>query len=119
MNIYQQQILDNYHNPVNFGKPTSYTHTSKKQNLSCGDEIEIYLTIQDGKVVDMHYEAEGCAISVASASLLSQYIVGKTLEEVKKMGIEEIKEILGIELTPSRNKCALLALQAVQASITQ
>ncbi len=117
MNIYQQQILDNYHNPVNFGKPKEYTHTSKKQNLSCGDEIEIYLTIKDGKVTDMHYEAEGCAISVASASLLSQYIQGKGIEEIRKMGIEEIKEILGIELTPSRNKCALLALEAVKRSL--
>ncbi len=117
MNIYQQQILDNYHNPVNFGKPSKHTSSSKKQNLSCGDEIEVYLTIEDGKISSMNFEGEGCAICIASASLLSQYLPGKKIDEIKSMGIEEIKKILGIELTPSRNKCALLSLEAVKSAI--
>lgn len=114
MNIYQQQILEHYHHPQNSGKPANYTHTLKLENLSCGDEITIYLTIENNTIADIHYEASGCAISVASASMLSEDLKGKNLEEVNKLSVEDVLKLLGIELTTSRLKCADLPLQAIQ-----
>lgn len=114
MNIYQQQILDHYHHPRNSGKPESYTNSAKLQNLSCGDEIEVYLDIKDGKVTAVHYEASGCAISIASASILSEELIGKSVAELTVLDAEFITDLLGIELTTSRLKCAHMALQAIQ-----
>ena len=114
MNIYQQQILENYRNPYHGQKPDSFTHTFELKNLSCGDEIQVFLTIEENIVETVHFEARGCAISIASASLLAQSLEGKTLNEVREMSEEELYEILGLELTPNRQKCALLSLQAIQ-----
>lgn len=117
MNIYQQQILEHYHTPHNSGKPSSYTHTLKLENLSCGDEITVYLTIENEIITEINYEASGCAISVASASMLSDELKGKNLTEVQKMSVEDVTSLLGIELTTSRLKCAHLPLQAIQKAV--
>lgn len=116
MNIYQQQILDNYHNPYHHTRPAQFTHSLKLSNLSCGDEVEVFLDVQNGIINSIHYQAEGCAISIASASLLAQELEGKTLTEIQALTEKELMEILGIELTPTRQKCALLPLEAIQKS---
>jgi nitrogen fixation NifU-like protein len=116
MNIYQEIILDNYHHPQNSGKPAEFTHSAKIENPTCGDEIEVFLKVADGAVQQMQYLAHGCAISVASASLLSQEIVGKPLAEVKLLSEDFILKLLGIELTPTRINCAMLAINAVKAA---
>lgn len=114
MNIYQQQILDNFHNPYHSGRPEQFTNSFKLSNLSCGDEIEVFLNITEGKVTDIHYEARGCAISIASASLLAQSLEGKGIDELRDMPEADLLALVGIELTPNRKKCALLPLQALQ-----
>lgn len=118
MNIYQQQILEHYHRPHNSGKPGTYTHIMKLENLSCGDEITVYLTVKNDVIAEVNYEASGCAISVASASMLSDELKGKQIAEVAAMTVENVTEILGIQLTTSRLKCADLPLQAIQKAVT-
>jgi nitrogen fixation NifU-like protein len=117
MNIYQQNILDNYHHPQNSGKPEHYTHSFKLQNLSCGDEVEVFVNLENGIIKDVHHVSEGCAISIASSSILSEELKGKTIDEVAKLTPEYMLELLGIELTTSRLKCAHLPLQAVQKAL--
>lgn len=114
MNIYQQQILDHYQNPKYYGKPRQFTHSFRLQNLSCGDEIEVYLTIDSGKITAINYVAEGCAISIASADMHAQNLVNKTVNEIARLSWEDAVKLIGVELTASRTKCAHLALEAIQ-----
>lgn len=117
MNIYQQQILEHYHQPQNSGKPGDYTHTLRLENLSCGDEITVYLTVKNETITDIHYEASGCAISVASASMLSEDLKGKSIPDIQALSVGDVLKLLGIELTTSRLKCADLPLQAIQKAV--
>lgn len=117
MNIYQEIILDNYHHPQNSGKPAQFTHTAKFQNPTCGDEIEVFLSVENDVIVEVHYLAEGCAISIASASLLSQQLPGTTLSQLELLSEDFMLKLLGIELTTSRINCAVLSLSAVKAAV--
>ncbi len=117
MNIYQQDILDHYHNPRNSKRLEDFDYSAKLENLSCGDEVEYFLKLEDGKVSSVGYTAEGCAISIASASKLSEELIGKSLEEILQLDIEFMFDLLGIELTVSRQKCAKLSLEAVKSAI--
>lgn len=116
-NIYQENILFHYKNPKNTEKLDEHTHASKIANYTCGDEIELELKIEDGIVTEIGHQTNGCAISIAGASILSEYIKGKTLKEIQKMGKEELLDLLGIELSPSRLKCALLGFEALKEAI--
>lgn len=118
MNIYQQQILDHYHNPRHFQKLDDFTHTFKLQNLSCGDEVEIYLKVDKNKITDASFQGEGCAISIASASLLTDYLIGQTIAAVKSLSVDKVLELLGIQLTTSRLRCAVLPLEAAQKALS-
>ena len=115
--IYQENILDHYKNPRNFGKIKNASVHHHEYNPLCGDEIELFLVIKDKKVVDVKFNGKGCAISQASASLLSEEIKGKSIDELKKMTKENILELLGITLSPLRLKCALLSLDTLKNSI--
>lgn len=116
MNLYQQQILDHYHHPRHGTKPVQYSHTLRLENLSCGDLITVYLNIAAGVIADIGFEAEGCAISIAAASMLSEQLLGKDLQHLKSLTSDDIISLLGIQLTPSRIKCATLALEAMQSA---
>ncbi len=107
--IYKEYILDLYRNPKNKKKIEHPTHVSTKRNASCGDELTVYLVITDGIVTDVGFDGIGCAISQASASLLTEHIKGKSLEEVRKLTEEDVLKLLGIEIGITRTKCALLA----------
>lgn len=115
--LYRQQIIDNYKNPKNVGKIDPADISGKKYNYSCGDEIEIYAKISEGKVEDFKYEVRGCAISIAGASLLSQELKGMTIQEVQELKGEFVEELMGTKFTSSRIKCAMLALDALKESI--
>lgn len=116
MNIYQQQILDHYKNPRNFGKPDSCDYEAQATNISCGDEVHVYLTGKEN-LQDMHFEGEGCSICLATASLLTEAFAGMSHQEILDFSEEDLMEILGIELTTSRRKCALLSLAAVKSAL--
>jgi len=116
--LYREEILQHYQHPRNAGKPATFTHTAKKDNPFCGDEIEVFLMIDNGVIKDIHFEAKGCAISIASASMLSEMVMGCKVERVKKLQTNDILTLLKIEPTPTRLKCALLPLEAIQLALT-
>jgi nitrogen fixation protein NifU and related proteins len=115
--FYREFILDHYKNPHNFGELADATHRYHDTNPLCGDEITMYLKIGAGdRVDDVAFEGKGCAISVASASILTDEVRGKTLDELKALDRDHVLENLGITLTPARLKCALLSLKALKGS---
>jgi len=113
VNIYKEIILDHWKNPHNFGKLKSPTKKSYAINPSCGDEIQIDLIIQKGKVKEVKFSGRGCAISQASASLLTDYIKGKSIKDLKKITEKTILELLNIKISPARMKCVLLPLEVL------
>jgi len=113
--LYRELILDHYRNPRNKGRLGEADISHEDDNPLCGDHIRLDLKLEDNRVRDVGWEGEGCAISMASASILSERIKGKSLEELGRLGQEDILEMLGIELGPVRLKCALLPLKVLQA----
>jgi nitrogen fixation NifU-like protein len=115
--MYQENILDHYKSPRNFGRLAGATVHHHEHNPLCGDEIEMFLVIKDNKIADVMFNGHGCAISQASASMLTEQIKGKSIEELKKITKESILEMLGIPISPVRLKCALLSLDTLKNSI--
>jgi nitrogen fixation NifU-like protein len=116
--FYRENILDHYRNPRNKGQLEDPTHTHEEDNPLCGDVIRIDLHVNDQNVIDeVRFDGQGCAISQASASMLTEMIEGKTLEEAKELSKEDILEALGIEIGPVRLKCALLSLKVLKAGV--
>lgn len=118
MSLYQEIVLDHYRNPRNASLLKDATNTIELNNPLCGDVITLTIKEDNGIIADLGYEAKGCAISVASASLLSEYAIGKTKDELKKLDKDFIIDLIGIELSPNRIKCALLPLEALSKIIT-
>lgn len=116
--IYQEIILDHFQHPHNFGDLENPDLQASAVNTVCGDKVVMTIKIDDGVVTDIKFSGQGCAISVASASLLTDHTKGKTLKELKKMTVSDILKLLEIELTPNRIKCALLPLEALQKAIS-
>ena len=116
--IYQENILDHYKSPRNFGKIAKATVHHHEYNPLCGDEIEMFLIIDENKkVAEVRFHGHGCAISQASASMLTEQIKGKSVEELKKFSKDDILEMLSIPISPVRLKCALLSLDTLKNSI--
>ncbi|MBU6423546.1 MAG: SUF system NifU family Fe-S cluster assembly protein [Chloroflexota bacterium] len=115
--LYRENILDHYKNPRNYGELEGATHHYHDTNPLCGDEITMFLLVgEDGRIDDVHFTGRGCAISQASASLLTERVKGKTLDEVKAVDKDTVLEDLGITLSPARVKCALLSLKTLKAA---
>jgi len=115
--MYKEHILDLYKHPHNFGKLEDSTNQHRSHNPLCGDDITIQLAVKEGKVEDVKFLGRGCAISMASASLLTDEVKGKSVEEVKAITKEEILEMLEIPIGPVRLKCALLCWEALQEAV--
>jgi nitrogen fixation protein NifU and related proteins len=113
--LYRDNIIDHYQNPRNYGTLEHPDISYEDSNPVCGDEIRMDLRIQDGRVVDARFSGHGCSISQASASMLTEEIIGKTLEEVKQIDKQYLLDLLGIPLGPVRLKCALLSLKVLKA----
>lgn len=116
--IYREIILDHFKNPRNFGKLENPSSSFSLYNSACGDKIEIDISLKEKKIADIKFRGEGCAISMASASMLTEKVMGKNIPEIKKVNTEDILKMLGITLTPTRLKCALLPLEVLQKAIT-
>ncbi len=113
--LYRDNIIDHYQNPRNYGTLEHPDISYEDSNPVCGDEIRMDLKIQDGRVADARFQGHGCSISQASASMLTEEIIGKTLEEVKQIDKQYLLDMLGIPLGPVRLKCALLSLKVLKA----
>ena len=114
--MYRDYILDHYKNPRNAGALPGATNSYHDSNPLCGDEITMALLIDEDRVKDVRFEGKGCAISQASASILTEEIKGKTLDEVKAIDRQHILENLGIPISPARVKCALLGLKTLKGA---
>jgi nitrogen fixation NifU-like protein len=115
--IYKDIILDYYRNPRNYGELSNADIRVKDANPLCGDVIEMQLKVNDGKVQDIRFQGKGCAISQASASMLTEAVKGKTLDETKAFGKQDMLNLLGIDPGPTRIKCALLGLKVMKLAV--
>lgn len=117
MDLYRENILDHYKNPRNFGHLEGGNVANEEFNASCGDKIRMELRIEDGTIADIRFSGEGCAINQASASMLTEQVKGVKTADVMTYGLSDVQTLLGTVLTPSRVKCALLPLEAIQKAI--
>ena len=111
--LYRDYILEHYRRPHNFGVLEAPTASYEGSNPLCGDRITMMLGVHDGIVNEVAFTGRGCAISQASASLLTDEIKGKTVAEVERMTPDDVLDLLGIDISPARLKCALLSLDTV------
>ena len=133
--LYQEVILDHAKSPRNFGVLEQYTCTAEGNNPMCGDQLTVYVDIHDGVVSDVSYRARGCAISIASASIMSSMIKGRTLEEVNILfdkfhmlctgqevedddDVDRLRVLSGVSKFPTRVKCATMSWHAVREACT-
>ena len=114
--FYKEYILDHYRNPRNFGHLEAPDAVAEDLNPLCGDRLCFELKVKDGRVDDVRFTGKGCAISQASASMLSETLRGQKLEDVVRMPIDTVLENVGIGITPSRMKCATLCLKVVKSA---
>jgi nitrogen fixation NifU-like protein len=119
MSLYQAEIIAHYHHPQNSGKPEKFAVESKVENLSCGDSCHMFLSLDNQTVTTAHHVTEGCAIAVATASLLSEKLHTAKQLAVLSWGLPELEELLQMQLTPARQKCALISLQAAQQAVAK
>jgi len=117
--MYRQQILDHYKNPRNYGELAAPTFAHEGHNSSCGDDLrfEVELGEDEETIEDVAFTGEGCAISQASASLFSEAIKGESVDAVLGMDRDDVLDLLGVEVTPMRVKCAVLAEKVVQDGV--
>ena len=113
--IYREIILDHYRNPRNKGKLPNADVSTHDSNPLCGDEIDMHLKVEQGRIKDIKFEGRGCAISQASASMLTEMVLDKPLTAVKDLAKDDILENIGLmNLGPARIKCALLSLKVLK-----
>jgi len=112
--FYREFILDHYKNPRNFGRLEGATVTHEEYNPLCGDMVGMDFRIEDGVIEDVRFHGRGCAISQASASLMTERLKGMSLEEARQISKDDVLEELGIDISPARLKCALLTLKVLK-----
>lgn len=117
--LYRDEILEHYRHPHNFGVLESPTVSHEGANPLCGDRITIQLGVRDGKVIEIAFTGRGCAISQASASLLTDEVRGMTVEGAAGYRADDLLDLLGIEISPARLKCAMLSLDTLQAALSE
>ena len=111
--IYKQNILDHYRHPHNKGKLEGFSVSQDGANPSCGDTVVLYLYIESGVIQDVSFEGDGCAVSQAATSMLTDKIKGMSLDDVKLLTPGDIYTMLGVTISPGRVKCALLSYGAL------
>lgn len=116
--LYRELIIEHYKNPDHRGNLDPHDISFEDENPLCGDHIRIDLRVdENGIIKEAAFDGHGCAISQSSADLLLDSIIGKSVEDVKKMNKQDVLDILGIELGPVRLKCALLPLKILKAGV--
>ncbi|HTK60241.1 MAG TPA: SUF system NifU family Fe-S cluster assembly protein [Candidatus Baltobacteraceae bacterium] len=116
--LYRENILDHYKHPRNAGRLEDATLSARELNPTCGDSIDLTLKLDAcDRVEDVKFEGRGCAVSMASVSLLTERIKGRPLAEVMALGERDILALLGIEVGPMRMKCAMLSLRTLKTAL--
>ncbi len=115
--LYREQILDHYKRPHNFGRLDDFDLEFEDTNPFCGDEQHVYIKLDEqDRVAEIAFQGQGCAISTAATSLLTDELVGKSRDELLKLPKEFVLELLGIDISATRLKCALLGLKVVKGA---
>lgn len=117
MSFYREKILDHYRNPRNAGVLEDADCAAHYDNPLCGDEVDVSLKIKDNKIEAVKFDSQGCAISIAAASMLFEKVKGMPRQEVLKLSEDDMIALLGIPLTISRLKCGTLGLIALQSAL--
>jgi nitrogen fixation NifU-like protein len=117
MDIYREEFMEIYKNPMNYGKIENPSVLQHGVNESCGDEMDLYLKIEGGKIKDAKFEASACSVSVVSSAVLTEEIIGKSLTEIETLDKEKLLSLIGVNLTTSRVKCATLPLDTLKKAI--
>ncbi len=115
--IYRENILDHYAHPRNFGKLEKFDVQHREFNPLCGDEATIQIKVENNIIKDIKFHGKGCAISMASSSMLLTELKGKPIENIKNITKEHVYDLLSIPISPVRVKCALLCLEAVRRAV--
>lgn len=115
--LYREHILDHYRHPHHFGKMEHASCSARQVNPLCGDEITVYVSLRDAIIHDISFVGKGCALSIASASLLTDHLQEKSLDVARAMTDEDIMKLLGVRLGVVRMKCGLLSLRALHAAL--
>jgi nitrogen fixation NifU-like protein len=119
MDLYREEFMEIYKNPMNQGKMDNPTIVEHGVNEACGDEMDLFLKIEKGKVTDAKFTAQSCSVGIVSSAILTDEIKGKTIEEVKKISKKDLLELIGVNLTTSRIKCATLPLETLEKTIKE
>jgi len=116
--FYQEHILDHYEDPYHRGHCERPTHAHEDNNPLCGDVVRVELELDDvGKVKQIYFDGDGCCISQASASMLTERMDGKSIDEIKHFSARDMLELFGSRLTPNRQKCCLLSWRVLQTAL--
>jgi nitrogen fixation NifU-like protein len=115
--LYREYIIDHYKNPRNFGELEPHDVEFFDRNPLCGDELGVHVRLDGDRVTDVRFHGSGCAISQASASIISDELKGKTVDEIAALDRSFLTGEIGIELSPTRLKCGLLGLKVVQGAL--
>jgi nitrogen fixation protein NifU and related proteins len=118
MDFYQENIIDHGQHPHHWGLLPDYHFHATDENPLCGDQLELTLNTDENNIVTaVGWNGQGCLISQATASMLGDELIGKSLDEVKQISSDDVLELLGIPITMSRRKCALLSLKVAKAAV--
>ncbi len=117
MDPYREHILDHYQNPRNRGSLRDPTFSVDEDNPVCGDRLHLDVILRDGTIGEIAFSGEGCAISLAAASILTEETKGKAIAAVKRFSDNDMLQALGIELSPTRLKCGLLAVSGLRRGL--
>jgi nitrogen fixation protein NifU and related proteins len=118
MDLYQENILDHYHHPRHSGKLATPTHKRCANNPTCGDNICIDLIIDENDIItDIAFDGNGCAISQAATSIITEQVIGKPITDVLALTKDDVIDLLGIEIGIGRIRCALLGIETIQKAI--
>jgi nitrogen fixation NifU-like protein len=115
--LYREYIIDHYKNPRNFGELEPHDAEFHDRNPVCGDEMGVHIRLNGDRIEDLRFHGQGCAISQASASIISDELKGKTVDEVARLDRHFVIDEIGVDLSPTRLKCGLLALKVVQGAL--
>src|ERR1017187_429736 len=116
--LYRDYILDHYKQPRNFGELDPHDLEALEHNPLCGDELGVHIRVRDERIEDLRFHGHGCAISQASASIASEELKGMSLAEVGALDADWMIDLLGIPVSATRRKCALLNLKVVRGAVT-